>query len=131
MFIGILALVLMIHVFVSKIFKTSIEGLTNASGAVSETSTAASNGVAVNSTGYSAILANEVTRMHDVLHMDKYKESYRTIIEEQAELLKMHMLELALHHDPSNVQGNVQELQLMNDLSKALTSLDLLHSYLQ
>lgn len=126
MFLGILAMVLMIHYFVGKMFKKTMEGLTSSADAVA---TSGSNGLAGNSVGYSSTLAQEVTSLHDQVLIPKYKSNYDTILLEQEELLKLKMLELALSINPSNIEGSLPQIQLMNDLSKAVTSLDLIMTY--
>jgi len=123
MLIGTLTVVLMIHYFVGKAFKKTLEGLTNEEGSTS------TNGISGNSEGYSSSLSNEIATLNDKLLVDKYKANYDNILLELEEVLKLRMLELALSINPNNVESSINDIQLMNDLSKAVTSLDLVQSF--
>ena len=126
MLIGTLTVVLMIHYFVGKAFKKTLEGLTNQEGTMIGT-----NGLLGNSDGYSSSLSHEITVLHDKVMIEKYKSNYENILIELDELMKLRMLEIALSINPNNIDSSIQDIQLMNDLSKAVTSIDVVQSFVE
>jgi hypothetical protein len=119
MMIGIIVVVVIMHIIISKGFKKTYEGLTNAEQ--STTSTQSINGIATNSSSYVTSIANQVTTLHDKLLISKYKSDYEKIVISLEELINLQMVNLVLTMNPQDPDG-IRTLNQLHQTSQSLNS---------
>jgi hypothetical protein len=123
MLVGILFVVFILHLAISKIFKKTVEGMT-----VTAPST---TGVGVNSTTYATTLQNQVANLQDTLLVSKYQSEYESILVNLEELLNLQMLNLALSINPNDLSGSLPTIQALNTVAQANASLNAVMKALQ
>ena len=96
-----------------------IEGMTDASGNVTQSST---NGIAGNAASYSATIKSANIKLQDMFLISKYRSDYESAILNLDDLLSSLMLQTALTVDTKNPQATIKQLADMNQAKVALNS---------
>jgi hypothetical protein len=105
-----------------------VEGLTNPGNS----SSSSTSGVAGGSTEYASNIKNVVTQMQDTLLVSKYRSDYENIIINLDDYLNSIMLQTVLSMDStsSDPSTNLANIQLLNSLNDAKSSLNVVMKYI-
>jgi hypothetical protein len=126
MTIGVLFIVLMIHLIVTRIFKKTIEGLQSETTPTTSTSTT-TNGIGANSPSYDSSVAVVATSLKDQLGISTYYTHYDSIIENQISILYNQMLQTTLSLNVSSPDPGA--LTTINQLHSTILALDDLKTF--
>lgn len=98
------------------------EGMVDISGNNYSSSNSASNGIANNSSTYSASVKNTTIQLQDLLLISKYKTNYETVIVDLDDLINNMMLKTTLSIDTNNPDSDLLKLSQLGQAKIALNS---------
>jgi hypothetical protein len=119
MTLGVIFVILMIHLIVTRVFKKTIEGLQSETAA---TTTSANNGIGANSSSYDSTVAIVANSLKDQNGISTYSTQYDSILEKQISILYQQMLQKSLSMNVSAPDPTV--LTTITQLHSTILALD-------
>lgn len=117
MTLGVIFIILMIHLIITKVFKKTIEGLQSET-----TSTTANNGIGANSSSYDSTVAIVANSLKDQNGISTYSTQYGSILDKQISILYNQMLQKSLSMNVSAPDPTV--LATITQLHSTILALD-------
>lgn len=118
MTLGVIFVILMIHLIITRVFKKTIEGLQSET----TTTTSANNGIGANSSSYDSTVAIVANSLKDQNGIATYSTQYDSILDKQISILYQQMLQKSLGMNVSAPDPTV--LTTITQLHSTILALD-------
>lgn len=132
--IGIIIVCFFIIYMVTKMFKLQtsiIEGLTNADGTISSSSTPPSSGEAGTASSYAAAIKSQVVKLQDELLIAKYRKDYESAIINLDDYIGYMMIKQVLNMKLNgDMKSNIEAINNLNILKSSKDSLNATMTFL-
>lgn len=132
--IGIIIVCFFIIYMTIKMFQLQtnvIEGLTNADGTISSSSTTPSSGEAGNAASYAAAIKANMVKLQDELLVSKYRQDYENIIINLDDYIGYMMIKQSLNIKlDGDMKSNIEIMNNLNILKNAKDSLNTTMAFL-
>jgi glutaredoxin 2 len=115
MFLGIVMVVVMIHLVVTRVFKKTLEGLEN------QQQTTSINGIGPNIDTYDAMLQTTLSSLNDTNNIPKYKDKKKNALQSLKDILNHQLLQQCLSF---NVNDSITSLEKIVKLHSAINAVD-------
>jgi hypothetical protein len=108
-----------------------IEGLTNADGTISQSSTPPTSGEAGNSTSYAALIKSQVVKLQDELLVAKYRKEYESVIINLDDYIGYMMIKQVLNIKiGGDMKTNIESINNLSILKNSKDSLNATMTFL-
>ncbi len=132
--IGIIIVCFFIIYMTMKMFQLQtnvIEGLTNADGTVTQSSTPPSSGEAGFASSYAAAIKSQVVKLQDELLISKYRKDYETAIINLDDYIGYLMIRQTLNMNlKGDMASNIKAIEQLNTLRMSKESLNATMTFL-
>jgi hypothetical protein len=132
--IGIIIVCFFIIYMALKMFQLQtkvIEGLTNADGTITSSTTPPSSGEAGTSTSYAAAIKAQVVKLQDELLIAKYRKDYEAVIINLDDYIGYMMIKQSLNMKlDGDMKSNIEAINNLNILKTAKESLNATMTFL-
>jgi hypothetical protein len=132
--IGIIIVCFFIIYMALKMFQLQtkvIEGLTNADGTISPSSTPPSSGEAGTAASYAAAIKAQVVKLQDELLIAKYRKDYESVIINLDDYIGYLMIKQSLNMKlDGDIKTNIEAINNLNILKNAKDSLNVTMTFL-